>query len=349
MSGLRRYDAFVKTRPDMRTRSAVGGVITIVAATTAVLLLIGQLIMYIRGSPTHSLHLATSQSTPLRPLNLSPIQSKILDRIGGTINFQLRITFPHIRCSRLDVIHDGASLSSNELSKHHPGHSIQLRAPTSSELAKIAAQGGSYYKLSTLKPSQGCTVDGEMRIPLVAGSLVVSMNAMAWSEVTSMLTIRRLEGNDQSFKLAMAGFNVTHYIHYIRFGDSFPLANVKPLEDRYNLIENNFGGVALEQIEVKLVPTQFQDSWSSKIMYQMSVTDHQVQPATLVAHGVPHLPGVLVSYDFSPIAVRHHGGRDNLLVFLSSLVSIVGGVFVTVGMLTSCLVHSAKVVAKKVD
>ena len=35
--GLRRYDAFVKTRPDMRTKSAVGGIITLVATTAAVL------------------------------------------------------------------------------------------------------------------------------------------------------------------------------------------------------------------------------------------------------------------------------------------------------------------------
>ena len=48
-------------------------------------------------------------------------------------------------------------------------------------------------------------------------------------------------------------------------------------------------------------------------------------------------------------AVLHDSGRENLLVFISSLVSIVGGVFVTVGMLSSCLVNSAKVVAKKVD
>jgi hypothetical protein len=37
------------------------------------------------------------------------------------------------------------------------------------------------------------------------------------------------------------------------------------------------------------------------------------------------------------------------LVFLSSLVSIVGGVFVTVGLVSGCLVDSAKAVAKKID
>ena len=302
--------------------------------------------VYIMGDPQHSLHLASSKSIPLRAINLTPLQAKILDSIG-TITLQMRITFPHVRCNRLDVHHDGASLANNDLAKHHPGHSIRLRQPTASELAKISSKGRTREHF---KPPLGCTVDGEMRIPLVAGSLVVSINALAWSEITTLLAIRRIENNEQDFLKGMGSFNVTHYIHYLRFGDSFPYARDKPLEDRYNLIENSFGGLALEQIEVKLVPTQLHGGLlSSKLMYQTSVTDHQVQPATLVAHGVPQLPGLFVSYDFSPIAVRHHGGRDNILVFLSSLVSIVGGVFVTVGMLTSCLVHSAKAVSKKVD
>lgn len=67
--GLRKYDPFVKTRPDMQSRSALGGIITLVASTTAGLLLLAQLIQYILGSPSHSLHLAYSKSTPLAPLN----------------------------------------------------------------------------------------------------------------------------------------------------------------------------------------------------------------------------------------------------------------------------------------
>ena len=36
-------------------------------------------------------------------------------------------------------------------------------------------------------------------------------------------------------------------------------------------------------------------------------------------------------YDFTPLAVRHLGIREKWLVFLSSLASITGGAFVTVG------------------
>lgn len=54
-------------------------------------------------------------------------------------------------------------------------------------------------------------------------------------------------------------------------------------------------------------------------------------------------------YDFTPLAVRHVDSRENVFVFLSSLVGIVGGVFVTVKLVSGCLVNSAQAVAKKMD
>mmetsp|Transcript_7261 Transcript_7261/g.9469 ORF Transcript_7261/g.9469 Transcript_7261/m.9469 type:complete len:200 (+) Transcript_7261:1-600(+) len=199
-----------------------------------------------------------------------------------------------------------------------------------------------------------------MRVGLVAGSLVISMNTMAWTEVTTLLTMGRMGVREEAVNgehqhKLFKDFNCTHYIHHVRFGTPFPYAHDQPLENRYNHIENSFSGIALEQLEVKLVPTfqagviEAAASSFQQPMYQTSVNVHQVEPATLVQRGVPQLPGLWLAYDFSPIAVRHSGGRDNILVFTSSLISIVGGVFVTVGMLTSCLVHSAKAVSKKVD
>ena len=109
------------------------------------------------------------------------------------------------------------------------------------------------------------------------------------------------------------------------------------------------GGVALENIQVKLVPTVYSGFLSSYNTYQLSVVNHVVQPETMVAQGVAMSPGLALGWDITPLAVHHLDGRDNILVFLSSLLSIVGGVFVTVGLFTGCVVHSAKTVAKKID
>jgi Endoplasmic reticulum vesicle transporter len=140
----------------------------------------------------------------------------------------------------------------------------------------------------------------------------------------------------------------SHYIHSITFGNDFPLSK-NPLEKAKYQIENDSGGLALTQLSVKLVPTKYQTMMGSQDMYQLSVTDHVVQPETLATQGSQFLPGMAIAYDFTALAVNHVEWRDNIFVFASSLISIVGGVFVTVSLFTGCLVHSAAAVAKKID
>jgi len=142
---------------------------------------------------------------------------------------------------------------------------------------------------------------------------------------------------------------VSHYIHKFEFGKHFDGDYSKPLEDRPHMIENAFGGIAVESIQVKLVPTISRGIFFADKSYQASVIDHTIQPQTLVSAGVQYMPGLLLTYDFTPLTVYQSGGRDNIFVFLSSLISIVAGVFVTVGLVTGCLLHSASAVAKKID
>ena len=98
------------------------------------------------------------------------------------------------------------------------------------------------------------------------------------------------------------------------------------------------------------MPTTYKRTFhAAKETYQASVSRHIVQPETLAAQRSTLLPGLLLTYDFTPLAVRHVESRENWFVFLSSLVGIVGGVFVTVGLVTGCLVNSAQAVAKKMD
>jgi Endoplasmic reticulum vesicle transporter/Endoplasmic Reticulum-Golgi Intermediate Compartment (ERGIC) len=351
--GLRRFDAFAKTRKDLQKKSALGGLITLVATTSAGILFLTQIILYIRGDTQHSLRLAISKSIPITPLEMDdrkrPASSKIMDRIGK-IPLSVHVTFPHVECRRLDFIHDGASLANGELAHVHKEHSIRLRTPTSSEMAQVFKNNNNLMKQH--KVADGCTVFGQLRIPIVAGTLAISLSRMGWAEATQIITLRRVTQEDasgSSLNEALHKFNVSHYIHYVRFGAPYSVDAAQPMENRFTAIENMYGGIALDQIQVKLVPTLVNNFLSTSRYYQMSVVDHQVQPQTLVAHGVPHLPGLLVAYDFNPLAVHHTDGRDNILVFLSSLISIVGGVFVTVSLLTGCLVHSAKAVAKKID
>jgi hypothetical protein len=337
MANLRRLDAFAKPRHETRSTSAVGGIITVVAASTAALLFVAQLAMYIRGNPTHSLHLSHSQSIPILPLKMKSHTSQMIMLTAGKIPLRIHVTFPFLQCSQLEVKHDGASLSTGELEKIHGRHFLSLRTPTASELAKLGAHDR----------TKGCTVEGMMRVSRVGGQLSIVMNRKAWRDATMALMAGLREGPGGKSE-HLKQYNVSHFIEHVRFGNTFERAD-NPLEHRAHVINNDFGGVALEEIDVKLVPTQQLSFFGIMESYQLSVNDHTVQPATMVDSKISQYPGLAITYDFTPLAVHYTSGRENFLVFFSSLISIVGGVFVTVGLVTGCVVHSAQAVSKKID
>eukprot|EP00978_Attheya_sp_CCMP212_P032648 scaffold128472_cov48-Attheya_sp.AAC.1 len=131
----------------------------------------------------------------------------------------------------------------------------------------------------------------------------------------------------------------------------FPLST-NPLKDAPFVINNPGagGGIALNNVKVKLVPTKYKRfARRAKDTYQLGVTQHIVKPQTMAMSGVNLNPGLFVTFDITPLAVHHEERREHFLVFLSSLMSIVGGAFVTVGLVSRCLVGSASAIAKKMD
>jgi len=337
---LRNADVFVKPRHDLRTKSASGGVVTLIAGSTAFLLFLAQIYLYIVGNTNHTLHLSESRPIPMSATETTdPFQSRMYD-IKGKMALKLHITFPHISCKSLEVKLNNAELAVKDFDAKGRGK-VTKRRPNPVEL-KAAGFDASH--------PDGCNIKTVLRVPIVAGQVSIALTKTAWSQALNHLMIRAQYGEDErKTDDHLNDYNMTHYIHTIQFGKRFPYAADYPLEGRSHKIENSMGGVALENIQVKLVPTVYSGFFSSYNSYQLSVVNHVVQPETMVAQGVALSPGLALGYDVTPLAVHHLDGRDNVLVFLSSLISIVGGVFVTVGLFTGCLVESAKTVAKKVD
>jgi hypothetical protein len=267
-----------------------------------------------------------------------PFVSRMFE-IKGKIPLKIHITFPHLKCDMLEVKLDGADLTTQDFDPKGRKR-VEMRKPNPVELH--ASGVGPKHK-------DGCTIRVLLRIPVVAGHLSITMTRNTWSRVVQSLMQQRSQNPAERALKVNNNFNVSHYIHSIQFGTPFPLAEANPLEDRAHYITNQMGGVALENVQVKLVPTVYKRMFSTQNTYQLSVVDHTVQPETLVAAGVPLLPGLSLGYDVTPLAVHYVEGRENIFVFMSSLISIVGGVFVTVGMFAGCLAHSAQAVSKKVD
>jgi Endoplasmic reticulum vesicle transporter/Endoplasmic Reticulum-Golgi Intermediate Compartment (ERGIC) len=363
---LRNVDVFVKPRADLRSKSTAGGAITLVASTTAIVLFFAQLYLYVVGNASHTLHLSESIQFPMLPLDtVDPFQSRAYD-FKMKMPLTIHITFLHINCNSIEVKLNNSPITSQDVDgrskKTITRDLLKAKRPNPVELKRIFGSDKSPEALQ--HKGRGCTLSGQLRVPIVAGHISVTLTKQTWTEALNHYMVRSQWSDEQKAQdVHRNDYNMSHYIHTIRFGKKLPskVASTssiapgttknshRPLEGRMHVMENNMGGIALENIQVKLVPTVSSGFFFEDQFYQMSVVDHTIQPETMVTQGVHMQPGLSLGYDVTPLAVHYNEGRDSFLVFLSSLIGIVGGCFVTMGLLTGCLVHSAQAVAKKVD
>ena len=333
----RSYDAFVKPVEGIRERSVSGGFITLLASITACVLFISQIVVYLKVEVRQ--HMQLADSVPSLLFN----NARPRDLMGHRIPLRVHVTFPHVECKSADYSHDSFAHSSGDFQKHHkPPFAFTRRKPTTEEW-RVAA--GTSAATAAKRKGEGCTISGTIHVQRVGGTLTMSVSPTAWRDATSLIMFNTDPlGDPFQGKLP----NVTHYIHDVTFGQPFP-AGENPLRGISHVMDNK-SGIALTNVAVKLVPTTYKRTfYAERETYQASVSRHIVQPEMLAAQRSTVLPGLLISYDFTPIAVRHVETRENWFVFLSSLVGIVGGVFVTVGLVSGCLVNSVEAVAKKMD
>eukprot|EP00526_Cylindrotheca_closterium_P021575 CAMPEP_0113652018 /NCGR_PEP_ID=MMETSP0017_2-20120614/27756_1 /TAXON_ID=2856 /ORGANISM="Cylindrotheca closterium" /LENGTH=103 /DNA_ID=CAMNT_0000564785 /DNA_START=39 /DNA_END=346 /DNA_ORIENTATION=- /assembly_acc=CAM_ASM_000147 len=98
---LRNADFFVKPRHDLRTKSATGGLITLIAGSVAGLLFLAQMYTQIMGTTQHSLYLSESRPIPMLG-TFDPFTTRLYD-IKGKMTMKLHITFPHMECNNMEI------------------------------------------------------------------------------------------------------------------------------------------------------------------------------------------------------------------------------------------------------
>jgi len=337
----RSYDAFSKPVRGIRPHTALGGVITLIAATSAAILFFLQLYIYVRPESHQSLTISESISTTLLPnTSEQPINKRTLFPIN------IKVTFPHLKCMDIDVTNDDAR--GEEFEKMHKHSILRKKEPSRKDLFDFDPN----FVEHKIEPSSGCTVSGELLVPRVGGVLTFSLSAHKWQQIQISEIFQAAKQNiihgpedydkDNSFA---PSYNVSHYIHRLDFGTSFPLAN-NPLHQSKYLFKN----IGLSNVVVKIIPTKYKTSmfFPTQNMHQISVTQHTLESSAFLGD-LYALPGLSITYDFTPIMVKHNSGRDTVFTFITNLVSIVGGVFVTVELVSGFLITGAAAVAKKMD
>jgi hypothetical protein len=197
MAMLRRLDAFVKPREDLRTRSALGGLITVVAASAAAILFLSQIYLYLAGATRHSLHLSESSSLPVPDLALAHLQRR------GKIPLNVYVTFPHVQCRNLEITLDGVSMRGGQLDKMQGHHAIRTRVPSESELNTALG------KDAPKNPQEGCTIQGTLHIPQVGGTFSITVSKQAWAEANAFALFKVNNPADGSpYKMHNARYDV---------------------------------------------------------------------------------------------------------------------------------------------
>jgi len=368
MAGLRSFDAFAKPVEGLKSRSAVGGIITMIAGSFAALLFLSQVILYARLETRQHFELAQSYSVKKLPdaiqdMDMVRTPARIVQKgrmkDPNNIKLSIHVSFPYLKCPTVDISMDGASGS--RLDMIHGRNAIQKRPLTKKEIEIIQNDFQDEKSSISINAMSGCTLIGTVYVPRVGGSFAITLSKTVWHQATNIMDLL-MNKNAYNDKRNLE-HNATHYIHNIEFGSAFPHLP-HPLSGKATVfnfpmytqgtvqqeaISSGFSAVGLSSTTVKLVHIKYKRfARSIKDMYQMSVAQHTVTPNTLASQYSTMMPGMSIVYDFTPFSVFHSESRENLFLFLGSLVSIVGGVFVTVGLVSRFLL-SAVQVGKKTD
>lgn len=379
-SAYKSYDAFAKPMEGIRTPTTTGGIITVAATFSASLLLLSQLWLYLQVDTRHSLKLSTSH-----PLNVViptdgggltsflssamhksrkrrqkvpvDLMTSISTLEKNQIDMFVHMTFPQHACDEVNYYNNGQKENIN--SKYFRGSKIHKGPPTEYDFAIATKEStvGKSKKLISQHPNakKACTLRGTITIPKMEGDFGIQLSPTQWTSALEYLRVAQLTGRPMSMGQAITKAELadtTFYIHEIKFGKPYPHQHnpLKKVHVNMGDLTSVSSSVGLAAFNVKLIPTQHKrPARRVQELLQTSVSDYSIPAPILAMTNPPKVPGFWMHYDVSPISVHHLESRENFMIFLSDVISIVGGVFVTVGLVSACLINSASAVAKKMD
>jgi hypothetical protein len=341
LENLQAFDVFSKVQEDHLQKSQAGGIVTVITSFIIAILFWTELREFCTVEIIDSISVDT--------------------RINQKLPIGINITFPHLRCDEVSV-DTVDSAGDNQVNVHGGLKKITLDASGRPVLGDHEAKAGEclpcmegtddehkccntcqdlkdayiakdlpyYHILDTAvqcKDSIGCGVAGKVTVNKVSGNVHVALGRSAIREGKHVHEFNMADVGD--------GFNTSHSIHSITFGDQVP-GVLSPLDGTTKIVRH---GAFMFHYYIKLVPTVFTGRWGSETYTnQYSVTDsaRNVQVRTGELSG---LPGVFIVYDFSPFLMRKTEKAKPWSYIFTSICAIIGGVF-SIAMLVEMTVNS---------
>lgn len=341
LESLKKFDVYTKVQDDYVQKSQAGGIVTVITSFIIALLFWIELNEFFTTEIQHSISVDT--------------------RINQKLPIGLNITFPHLRCDEVSVdtvdsagdnqvnVHGSLDKVSLDLGGHlvtseqmpkegaclpcmEAADELHKCCNTCQELkdAYTAKEIPYYHVLDVAiqcKNSIGCRVVGKVVVNKVSGNVHV---ALGRSTIREGKHVHEFNMHDVS-----DGFNTSHEIHSITFGDHFP-GVLSPLDGTTKIVRK---GAYMFHYYIKLVPTVFSSRWADDVYTnQYSVTD-SARNVQVRSGELSGLPGVFIVYDFSPFLMRKTEKAKPWSYIFTSSCAIIGGVF-TIASLVEMFVNT---------
>jgi len=249
---------------------------------------------------------------------------------------------------------------------HDVVESYALRGWSTNDIRKTAEQCIRELHLTQpIQEGEGCNLSGAMRVNKVAGNFHMAMGE-SMVKNGKHVHVFNIDESDT--------FNISHTIHSLKFGDTYPRMPPNPLDNEVRILDEETG-TGLMQYYINLVPTKYKaesedGTVTELITSQFSYTtkfrsiygyddfyahEHHSQPDHHHAFGANYdeehrslekreivnylLPGVFFVYDMAPFILEVEVSIQPLSHLLIRLCAVVGGVYAVSGMLDQFIYH----------
>mmetsp|Transcript_13620 Transcript_13620/g.29495 ORF Transcript_13620/g.29495 Transcript_13620/m.29495 type:complete len:401 (+) Transcript_13620:147-1349(+) len=387
LKGLAVWDSFSRTVDEYRERTVSGGVISMISVALISTLIVSELVSYLTVERHTEFMVDRTREDQLRifiDIDFPAMSCELLgvDVLEQTGNAQLSVTNhlykTKLNPSAVDVSKDGKrkkgsekrikafhlSSATMELPKDYCGScfgaldedqccntcdavrkAYERRGwllDSADSVEQCVREGVVSFERSTeelMNNPDGCNMRGFVEVAKVAGNFHIAPGQTF--EVNGVML------HDMS-KLRNVHINMTHHIHHLTIGDSYP-GKKNPL-DGVSKMRKIDGVTGVHEYFLKVVPTSYtRIGWFGRHSLQQQTYQYSVQEyfhEVIPSERGKVLPGVFFIYDLSPIAVVYEDRRSSILHFIVQLCAIVGGIFTVAGMLDQGIYQGAKAVRK---
>ncbi|RKP13331.1 endoplasmic reticulum vesicle transporter-domain-containing protein, partial [Piptocephalis cylindrospora] len=287
-------------------RKGLGGLVSVGVVVTLCILLIGELREYLSPAIRHDFlvdptvdHMFQLNVDMTIKMPCSSLSMDVMDVTGDTIHVQ-----DQLRMETRPFTTEGA-IHFRDLSGYTYNEDVHNLLRQGQQVRKAPSTPGSGN-------GDGCRVYGSMDVAKIHGNFHVTAKGHG-------------HGGEH---VAHDSINFSHRIDKFSFGPDHPGIH-NPLDNSVEVSKVTFERY---KYTLSVVPTIFTDAYSVLLTTQYAVSEHDKEVP--LKGGQPmQPPGIFFSYTIEPITIRVSEDSVPLFMFLLRSCSIIGGIWVTAGLL----------------